>query len=62
MTQQVKDPAQGQLWHKSEVWLGFGPWLRNFHLPMVQPLEGRRVVLSIPTSVSEVAFLTSIEF
>ena len=35
--QWVKDPALLQLWHRLQMWLGFCPWPRNFHLPWVQP-------------------------
>ena len=35
MAQQVKDPGLLQLWHRSQLWLGFDPWLRNFHMPQI---------------------------
>ena len=33
VAQQFKDPALLQLWHRSQLWLGFDPWPRNFHMP-----------------------------
>ena len=30
--QQIKDPALTQLWHRSQLWLRFNPWPRNFHV------------------------------
>ena len=32
MVQWVKDLPLLQLWHRSKLWLGFGPWLGNFHM------------------------------
>lgn len=26
-----------RFWHRSQMWLGFGPSLRNFHILQVQP-------------------------
>ena len=28
----VKDPALSQLWNSLQMWLGFSPWLGNFHM------------------------------
>ena len=33
--QWVKDLALLQLWHKSQMWLRFDPWPRNFHMLQV---------------------------
>ena len=30
-----QDLALPQLWHRSQLQLGFNPWLRNFHVPWV---------------------------
>ena len=35
VAQQVKDQALPQLWHRSQLWLRFDPWPRNFHVPQV---------------------------
>ena len=44
---QVQSPAQHrglknstllQLWQRSQLWLGFNPWPRNFHVLLVQSL------------------------
>ena len=32
----LKEPALQQLW------LGFKPWLRNFHMPWVQPFKEKK--------------------
>ena len=32
MAQRVKDPALQQLWHRSQLRLGFDPFPRNFHM------------------------------
>ena len=29
----AKDPVLLQLWHRSQLWLRFHPWPRNFHMP-----------------------------
>ena len=29
----LKDPALLQLWRRSQLWLTFNPWPRNFHMP-----------------------------
>ena len=33
VTWRVKDLALLQLWCRSQLWLGFSPWPRNFHMP-----------------------------
>ena len=36
----VKVEDLSQIWHchsRSQLWLGFNPWLRNFHVPKVWP-------------------------
>lgn len=30
LAQWVKDMALPQLWHRSQLWIRFDPWLRNF--------------------------------
>ena len=35
--QWVKDLVFPELWHKSQLWLGFDPCPRNFHMLWVQP-------------------------
>ena len=35
----LKDPVLPHLWHRSQLWLRFSPWLGNFHKPPVQPLK-----------------------
>ena len=40
-----KDIALLQLWHRLQLWLGFDPWPRKFHMPQAWPKErkgGRR--------------------
>ena len=34
--QWIKDPALLQLWHKSQLQLGFDPWPGNFHMPRIR--------------------------
>ena len=38
----LKDPALPQLWCRSQLWLGFNPWPRNFHMPWVGPLTKKK--------------------
>ena len=33
----LKDLALPQLWHRSQLRLGFNPWARNFHMSGVWP-------------------------
>ena len=35
LVQWVKDPELLQLWYRSQLWLGFHPWPRNFHMSWV---------------------------
>ena len=42
MAQQVKDLALPQLWHRSQLWLGFHPWPRNFHVLQRYPEKKRK--------------------
>ena len=35
--QWIKDLVSPQLWHWSQLWLGFDPWPENFHMLWVQP-------------------------
>ena len=32
LVQWVKNPMLLQLWHRSQLWLGFDPWPGNFHM------------------------------
>ena len=38
MAQWVKDPALSLLWLWLELWRGFDPWPRNFHMPQALPI------------------------
>lgn len=31
----IKDPALLQLWPRSQLWLEFDPWPKNFYMPQV---------------------------
>ena len=55
MAQQVEDlalslrecyllPGLGllPLWHRAQLQLGFSPWLRTFHVPLVPPKKEKR--------------------
>ena len=42
MAQWVKCPALPQLWHRSQVWLGFKPWPPNFPKLWVWPKKGEK--------------------
>ena len=35
VVQWVKDPVLLRLWFRSNLWLRFDPWSRNFHVPQV---------------------------
>ena len=35
--QWVKDPALLQLWHRSQLQLGFDSWSEDFHMPLGRP-------------------------
>lgn len=37
MVQCSEDPAWLQLWRRSRLSLGFGPWPENFHVPLIGP-------------------------
>ena len=41
MEQWVKDPALPHLWHRSRLWVEFGPWPGNFHMLLV-PLKKKK--------------------
>ena len=36
---ELKDLALPHLWHRLQLWLGFSPWPRNFHMPGMWPLK-----------------------
>ena len=36
LAQWVKDLVLVQLWHRSQLWLGFNPWPANFHMLQVR--------------------------
>ena len=38
----LKDPVLPQLLRRSQLWLGFSPWPRNFHMPWVWLVKKRR--------------------
>lgn len=40
--QQVKDPVLPQLWHRSQLGLGFDPWSKNFHMLRERPEKKER--------------------
>ena len=42
LEQWVKDPELPQLWHTSELWLGFDPWPRNFQIPQMWQKKKKR--------------------
>lgn len=54
VAQRVKDPALLQLWHRSQLQLGFHTWPRNFHMPCMWPKKRKkemqiwRCLLSLP--------------
>ena len=31
----LKEPVLPQLWHRSQLWLRFTPWPRNYHMLLV---------------------------
>ena len=41
--QWVKDLALPQLWRRSQMWLRFNPWPRNFHMPRVQLIKEKKM-------------------
>ena len=40
--QWVKDPVLPWFWYRSQLWLWFDPWPRNFHMPQVRPLKKKK--------------------
>ena len=40
----LKDPELLQLWHSSQLCLGFSPWPGNFHMPWMQPLKKEKKI------------------
>ena len=38
----LKDPVLPQLWCRSQLWLGFSIWPRNFHMLRVLPLKKKK--------------------
>ena len=46
------DLALPQLWHGSQLWFGFNPWLGNVHVPGVQPLKIIIIILEFPLWLS----------
>ena len=40
-----KDTVLLQLWHRSQLWLGFSPWPGNFHMPLGQLKKKKNQVL-----------------
>ena len=42
MVQQVKDLALLQLCHRLQLWLGFDPWPKYFHMLWVQPKKKKQ--------------------
>lgn len=42
MAQLVKDLGLLQLWHSSQLWLGFSRWPGHFPMPQMRPEEKRR--------------------
>ena len=40
----LKDQALPQLWYRTQLYLGFNPWPRNFHTPRVQSLKKKKEV------------------
>ena len=43
---ELKDLALPHVWHRSQLWLGFNLWTRNFYRLLVQPL-GKKKWLSM---------------
>ena len=42
VVQWVKDLVLLQLWLRLQLQLGFDPWPRNFHMPLVQPRKRKK--------------------
>ena len=42
MAQQVKDLVLPQLWRRLQLWFGFDPWPRNYHMPRVRQKKKKK--------------------
>ena len=45
--QQLKDVELPQLWHRSQLWLRFNPWTKNFHMPRLW--QEKKMSATLPT-------------
>lgn len=45
MAQRIKDSALLQLWHRSQLGLGFDPSPRSFHMQWVWPKKGLIIII-----------------
>ena len=45
MVQWVKNLVLLQLWHRSQLWLRFDPWSRNFHMLWVWTFEKKKKII-----------------
>ena len=52
----LKDPALLHLWHRSQMWLRFSSWPRNFCLLQVRPLK-QKIYQSFVLRPSSFAFV-----
>jgi len=47
----VEDPVLLKLGHRSQLWLGFDPWLGNFHMPIGAAIKKQKKSLKNSLSV-----------
>ena len=47
VVQWVKDLALPQLWHRSQLWIRFDPWLRNFRMSWVRQKKKIIIIITI---------------
>ena len=53
VAQWVKDPALLQLWHRSQLWLGFNPWPGNLHMSQVWLLKKKKIAKLLLLNLKE---------
>ena len=49
--QWVKEPTLLQLWHRSQMWLRFGPWPGAFHTPQVQSKKKKKKKIIVEAKI-----------
>ena len=49
---ELRDLALLQLWHRSELWLGFNPWPRTFHMSQAQPFKRNSQIVPVYKMIS----------